>query len=140
MKKLILILAFAGFLTSSYAQNLMVSDVPTVVTKVFNKSHSKIDSVQWSKAGDFYKATYTVKMKSTALVYNPSGKLMSTEKEITLSELPIPVLSYVNDNLQGGPIKKSLKITTPAGKSSYMVMVKGTDLAFDSKGKFVKQL
>jgi len=140
MKKLILMLAFAGFLTNSYAQKLMVSDVPAVVTKAFNKSHAKIDSVEWTKAGDYYKATYNVKMKSTGFVYNPAGKLISTEKEITLSELPIPVLTYVNENLQGGPIKKSLKITTTAGKSSYLVVVKGTDLAFDSKGKYIKQL
>lgn len=140
MKKLILMLAFAGFLTSSYAQNLMVSEVPAVVTKAFSKSHSKIDSVDWSKVSDNYKADYAVKMKSMSATYTAKGKLVLTEKEISLSELPIPVLTYVNENLQGGPIKKSMKITTAAGKSSYKLTVKGNDLAFDSKGKFIEPL
>jgi hypothetical protein len=137
MKKLILMLAIAGFIVSSYAQNLMVSEVPAVVTKAFNKTHKNIDTVQWSKVNDSYKACYDVKKKSMSYTYNTSGKLQLTEKEITLAELPTSVLSYVNDNYRGGPIKKSLKITTPSGKSSYMVKLKDLDLAFDSKGKFV---
>lgn len=140
MKKLILMLAFAGFLTNSYAQNLTISEVPAVVAKTFSKSHSKIDSAQWSKVSDNYKADYVVKMKSMSVTYTEKGKLVMTEKEISLSELPIPVLSYVNKNLQGGPIKKSMKVTTAAGKTSYKLTVKGNDLAFDSKGKFIEQL
>jgi len=137
MKKLILMLAIAGFITSSYAQNLMVSEVPTVVTKAFNKTHKNIDTVQWSKVNDSYKACYNVEKKTMSYTYNTSGKLKLTEKEITLAELPTSVLSYVSDNHRGAPIKKSIKITTPAGKSSYMVKLKDLDLAFDSKGKFV---
>jgi len=137
MKKLILMLAIAGFITSSYAQNLMVSEVPAAVTKAFNKTHKNVDTVQWSKVNDSYKVSYDVKKKSMTYTYNTSGKLMLTEKEITFSELPVSVLSYVNDNYRGGPIKKSLKVTTPAGKSSYLVKLKDTDLAFDSRGKFI---
>lgn len=138
MKKLILMLAFAGFLTSSYAQNLMVSEVPVSVTKSFNKNHAKIDSVEWSKVGENFKASYDVKMKSMALTYSAKGKLILTEKQISLSELPASVLAYINENYQGGPIKKSLKVTNPAGKTTYSVRVKELDLAFDSKGKPVQ--
>jgi len=138
MKKLILMLAIAGFITSSYAQNLMVSDVPAAVTKAFKKTHSRIDSVQWSKVDDSYKASYDVKKRSMSYTYNTSGKLLRTEKEITLADLPTSVLSYVNENHHGGPIQKSLKVTTSAGKSSYTVKLKDMDLAFDSKGTFVK--
>jgi hypothetical protein len=138
MKKLILLLAFAGFLSSSYAQNLMLSEVPAVVTKAFHKTHPKTDSVQWSKVSDSYKASYNVKMQATAVTYSEAGKLMGTEKEIKLSDLPAPALEYVNANYKGGPIKKSLVLTTPVGKSSYIVKLKDVDLAFDSKGKFVK--
>lgn len=138
MKKLILMLAFAGFLTSSYAQILMVNEVPAAVTKAFTKNHSKIDSVEWSKAGDNYKASYDVKKKSMALTYSPKGKLLLTEKQISLSELPTSVLAYINENYQGGPIKKSLRVTNPAGKTTYSVKVKELDLAFDSKGKPVQ--
>lgn len=138
MKKLFLMLAIAGFITSSYAQTLMVNEVPAAVTKAFKKSHSKVDTVQWSKVGDNYKAKYAVKMKDIAITYNALGKLKETETEITVASLPTPVLKYINENYPADIVKWSSKIISARGKLIYAVKIKGMDLTFDSNGKIIK--
>lgn len=131
-------LAIAGFITSSYAQTLMVNEVPAAVTKAFKKSHSKVDTVQWSKVGDNYKAKYAVKMKDIAITYNALGKLKETETEITVASLPTPVLKYINENYPADIVKWSSKIISARGKLIYAVKIKGMDLTFDSNGKIIK--
>ena len=138
MKKLFLMLAIAGFLTSSYAHTLSVKDVPVPVTKTFTKTHPKVDTVQWSKSGEFYKAAYQVKMKDMTATYTVLGKLKETEAEITVASLPTPVLKYINENYPSDVVKSSSLVTSAKGKVNYAVKIKGMDLNFDSNGKIIK--
>lgn len=139
MKKIILLLAITiGFIAGSYAQNLMPNDVPAKATKSFEKSHSKISQVDWSKEGDNFKASYIENDINKAVVYTDSGKLMETEKEITFSQIPTSVLKYVNDNFPGQIIKKKVLITRSNGKSTYELKIKQQDLAFNSQGKYLQ--
>jgi hypothetical protein len=138
MKKLILMLAIAGFITCSYAQNLMVSEVPAVVTKAFHKTHPKVDTIAWSKAGDFYKASYAVNKKDILVTYAATGKLQETETQLSVAELPTPVLKYINENYKNDVVKRAAKVISSKGKLTYAVKIKGTDLTFDSNGKFIK--
>jgi hypothetical protein len=137
MKKLFLMLAIAGFLSNSYAQTLTVKDVPVPVTKAFTKTHPKVDTVQWSKSGDFYKAAYSVKMKNMTATYTALGKLTETEAGITVGSLPTPVLKYINENYPSDVVKSSSLVTSAKGKVTYVVKIKGMDLSFDSNGKIL---
>jgi hypothetical protein len=137
MKKLFLMLAIAGFLTSSYAQTLTVNDVPAAVTKTFNKTHPKVDTVQWSKTGDDYTACYDVKEKDVFVTYNAAGKLKETAAEISVAALPTEVLKYINENYPRDYVKSSSKVTSSKGKVTYAVRIKGTDLIFNSNGKII---
>ena len=138
MKKLFLILAIAGFLTSSYAQTVLVSDVPAPVTKTFTKTHSKVDTVQWSKVGETYQASYDKNKKTMVVTYTAKGKLMETESEISVAALPTTVLQYINENYPADIVKWSSKVTSVSGKVKYAVKIKGMDLAFDSRGKIIQ--
>jgi hypothetical protein len=138
MKKIILLIAIMGMITFTYAQTLMPNDVPAKVSKAFEKSHPKISQVEWNQIGDTYKATYIADEKNMAVVYNTSGKKIETEKEINISQLPISVLKYVNDNFPGEVIKKKVLITDAKGRSSYELQVNQQDLAFNSQGKLLQ--
>jgi len=127
-----------GMITFTYAQTLMPNDVPAKVSKAFEKSHPKISQVEWNQVGDNYKATYVADEKHMAVVYNASGKKIETEKEINISQLPISVLKYVNDNFPGEVIKKKVLITDAKGRSSYELQVNQQDLAFNSQGKLLQ--
>lgn len=138
MKKIILLLAFMGLIIVSFAQTLAPNDVPAKVSKSFERSHHKISPVEWSKVGDDYQASYMVDNKNMSVTYNAAGKLRKTEKEISISQLPATVLKYVNDNFPGEVVKKKVLITNASGKSSYELLVKQQDLAFNSQGKLIK--
>ena len=138
MKKIILLLAILGIFAVSYAQTLTPNDVPAKISKLFERSHPKISPVEWTKVGNDYQASYMVDDKNMSVTYNAVGKLMKTEKEISLSQLPASVLKYVNDNFPGEVVKKKVLITSSTGKTLYQLRVKQQDLAFNSQGSVIK--
>ena len=135
MKKIILMFAIMGLIAVSYAQTLAPNDVPATVSKSFVRSHAKISPVEWTKTGDDYKAGYMVDDKNMSVTYNAKGKVTGTEKEISITELPVAVLKYVNDNYPGEVVKKKVELTDARGKSSYQIQIQQQDLAFNSQGK-----
>ena len=138
MKKLILVLIIIGLAAGSYAQNLLPADVPQAVVKSFTKKNPKVEQVEWSKSGDFYKATFADENSGKSVYYDAAGKVKQSEMQVSISQLPTPVLKYVNDNHSSGVVKYSSKITNASGKSTYVVKVKDSELVFDSNGKYME--
>jgi len=138
MKTLILVLAIMGFVTGSFAQNLLPADVPQAVVKSFTKKNPKVEQVEWSKTGDFYKATFTQDNSGKSVYFDDAGKVKQSEMQVSISQLPTPILKYVNDNHPADVVKHSSKITDARGKSTYKVKVKDSDLVFDSNGKYIE--
>lgn len=138
MKKLILLLAIAGFFTQTQAQKLMASDVPKVVTAAFTKAHSTVTDVAWSKDGVNFEAEYDVNKADMSTTYSAAGIMIETEMEIAITALPASVLSYVETNYKEKEISEASKITAANGTVTYEAEVTGIDLIFDAKGTFIK--
>jgi hypothetical protein len=138
MKTLILMIAIMGLVSGSYAQNLMPADVPPAVVKSFTKTNPKVDQVEWSKTGDFYKATFADDKTGKAVYYDAAGKVKQSEMQVSISQLPTPILKYVNDNHPSDVVKLSSKVTNSKGKSTYRLKVKDSELVFDSNGKYME--
>ncbi len=138
MKKIILLFAVMGMIACSYAQPLMTNDIPAKISKTFEKSHPKISQVEWIKVGDDYKASFVDTDKNMAVLYNASGKVIETEKEVLISQLPTAVLKYVNDNYPGEVVQRKVLITNAKGRSSYELQIKEQALAFNSQGKLLQ--
>lgn len=138
MKKLILLTAVVFMISSSYAQVLTLTDVPANISKVFVKSHPKVTTVEWAKAGDNFKANYVVDSTDRSVIYNVKGKLIETEKQISVASLPTLAIKYVNENFKDAYVKRSSQITNAKGKVTYSVIIKDVVLTFDSNGKYLK--
>ena len=138
MKKLILLIAVVFMISSSYAQVLTLTDVPANISKVFVKSHPKVTTVEWVKAGDNFKANYVVDSLDRSVTYNAKGKTIETEKQISVASLPTLAIKYVNENFADAYVKKSWEITNAKGKVFYNVKIKDVVLTFDSNGKYLK--
>jgi hypothetical protein len=139
MKKIILLLAFAGLIATTYSQTQNSNEIPAAVSRSFEKSHPNISPVTWSQSGDNYKASYVADNKTMTVTYSAAAKLMETESVISVASLPTLALKYLNDNFPHDYAKKSTKVTSAKGKSEYLVSINQTDITFDSQGKFVKQ-
>lgn len=138
MKKLILLIAVVFMISSSYAQVLTLSDVPANISKAFVKSHPKVTTVEWAKAGDNFKANYVADSTDRSVTYSAKGKIIETEKQISVASLPTLAIKYVNENFKDAYVKRSTQITKANGKVTYDVKIKDVVLTFDSNGKYLK--
>ncbi len=138
MKKLILLIAVLCMISISYAQVLTLTDVPTDVSKVFVKSHPKVTQVEWTKAGDNFKANYSEDSTYRSATYSLKGKITETEKQIPVTSLPAAAIKYLNENFSDSYAKKTLQIKSGKGKVTYSVNIKDVVLLFDANGKYIK--
>ncbi len=138
MIKLILTFALAGFFMQAQAQNLRAIDIPMAVTAAFDQAYPAIQTVDWSKAGDNFAAEYKADTLNRSVTYNSSGMLVETNTEILEAALPSPVMDYLNENYKDNKVNETSEITDADGIVTYKTKIKGMDLTFDSKGKFVK--
>ncbi|MBK7028633.1 MAG: PepSY-like domain-containing protein [Bacteroidales bacterium] len=138
MKTLIYIMAIVGFISPSYAQDLVKAEVPATIQKAFSRSYPKINNVEWKQTADSYTANYKENELERSVIYNATGKQQQKEEQITLADLPTHTLKYINDNHPDGTVKKIKKVTKKSGKSIYVVSIKGLELLFDSGGNYMK--
>ncbi|KAB2907554.1 MAG: PepSY-like domain-containing protein [Ignavibacteriales bacterium] len=125
----------------TFAQSIKV---PKEVTAAFNKLYPTVKTVEWKKEG---KSNFEAKFKengmSTAVVFEPNGKVMETEKEVSFSVLPKSAGDYIAAHFKGYQKVKAVEITNSAGTVTYEAKVqKGKDkqeLLFDKSGKFLKK-
>jgi hypothetical protein len=150
MKKIITLTALIIF-ANAKAQQIKESNVPSVVREAFKSLHPHVKNTEWSKEGKFYEVEFETKQinqengKSrkgdveTTLVYDSNGKLIQTEIEIPVSELPAAAKEYVNSNYPGKKISEAAKITDANAVITYEAEVGKVDLIFDANGKFIKK-
>jgi hypothetical protein len=140
MKKLILLLAVAGFFVHAQAQKLMAKDVPEVVTSAFYKTYPSVKDVDWSKDGNNFMAGYDADKIDKFATYTYSGTLVSTGTEIVASALPPNVMVYVKKTYNEDEVKNACKITDALGVVTFKGKVKGMDLTFDLNGNIVSSV
>jgi hypothetical protein len=140
MKKLILLLAIAGFFVQAHAQKLVAKDVPAAVITAFYKTYPTVQDVNWNQDGLNYEAGYEADKVPNTATYDVSGELIETQMEIVASALPTPAMDYVKLNFKADEIKKASKITDATGVVIYEAQVKGMDLTFDSYGNFINSI
>lgn len=79
-----------------------------------------------------------------AAIFTENGKLLETEQEISITELPKLITEYISKNYAGYKIAEGLRITEAGtGAISYEAEIKKdtkqVDLIFDASGNFLKK-
>jgi hypothetical protein len=145
MKSIITVaaLVLAGNVTLAQTK-IKEADVPKAVLGSFQQNFkgAKVEKWEKEKNGE-YEAEFTLNKQEQSANFSTDGKLLQTETEIKVSELPKAVSEYVTKNYAGYKISEAAKIVDPAGVISYEAEVeKGKeefDLIFDSNGGFLKK-
>ena len=138
MKKLILLVVITVFMTQVQAQKLMTKDVPVATATAFSNANPSISNAEWSKAGSDYSVQFTANNLATTATYDAAGLLLKTVEIVSVTELPATATEYLKKSYKLEEVEKVSKITDAKNVVSYLVKVKGIELTFDSKGKFVK--
>lgn len=139
MKKSMFIAAGLMISLAVCAQKVKEADVPTAVKDSFKKSYKEAREAKWEKEGANFEAEFEIGETEQSVLLDASGRILETEVEIKVEELPTAVKEYVTKNYKDTKIKEAAKITDAKGMVTYEAEIKGKDLIFDSDGKFVKE-
>lgn len=140
MKSIVILLAAMFGATFANAQKISDKEVPTAVKSALQKSYPNAKEIKWEKEKAHYEAGFEADETEYSLLIDASGKVIETEIEIKLNDLPAKAKDYVSKNYAGYKIKEAAKITDSKGVVTYEAEVKGTDLIFDSTGNFIKEV
>jgi hypothetical protein len=136
MKRIVYVIVLLVFVaTTSQAQKLYATKVPSAVKAAFSKTHSGVSKVSWSKEDANFEAEFSLNGKETSNVYTANGTFVESEVEIKVAELPAVVKMKLKDQ----KVAEAAKITKANGSVIYEAEVKGKDLLFDADGNSVTQ-
>jgi hypothetical protein len=138
MKKFLLVALAAILTTSSFGQKTSKDNVPQIVQDALNKSFPTAQNETWEKENQNFEAEFKLNKEEVSALFGPEGKLIETEVDIAIGDLPTPIVNYVSKNLPGKKIKEASKITNSAGNVSFEAEVGGKDYIFDSSGNLLK--
>ena len=113
--------------------------VPPAVKTALSKKYPNASKVTWEKENGNYEANWGGKSgEDNSVQFTPAGDFIEIVNAIPVSQLPEPVIVYVNKHYKGAKISEAGKVTDAKGKLSYEAEVNRKDLIFDEKGNFVK--
>lgn len=145
MKKLILSISagllFTGF---SFAQDILETNVPSVIVNKFKGSYPKANDVEWEKEGMLYKVDFGVGLtKDYKAWYNSAGQRVKLSEDISKTNLPKNIMSKIKTDFAKYRIDDAKKIT--AGKAvTYSVELKSNKkdwkVVFDSQAKVLSKV
>lgn len=145
MKKTKMMIAALVIASSALmAQEIPVSQVPSLVSTGFMQAFPKASDVEWEKEGEAYKVEFDTGWftDDQEAWFDKTGKLIRHEEEISVSDLPKAVRSAIKSQYAAYSIDDAEKITTN-GTRTYEVELDGKsgdiDLEFDEQGKVTVQ-
>ena len=121
------------------AQKVNEAKLPATVKDAFKKNVTgEVLSVKWEKEDGNYEANFLQNGIKSAALFDAKGNWLETEKAIEIKDLPDEATAYLNKNYKGEKIKEAAKLQLPNGIINFEAEVKGKDIIFDNKGKFIK--
>ena len=139
MKNLIIILTIAAFSLQANAQKLTEKDVPPAVKTAFAKLYPLVKEVKWEKEDGKFEAGFNLNKLEQSVLFEENGKMVESEIEIAVKNLPASAQEYVKKHYPNQPIKSAAKITAANGTITYEAELKGKDVIFDATGNFIKE-
>jgi hypothetical protein len=139
MKKSIILIALIMLSLVSFAQKTNEQNVPQVVKNALLQKSPNAKEIKWDKEGKNFEASFNLNNADNSVLFNQEGKIVETEIEIPVNQLPKKALQYLNDNYKNQKVKEAAKIVTEKGYIIYEAEIKGKDLFFDQNGNFIKR-
>lgn len=135
MKNLVFILMVVLTITAC-AQKQAESKIPDAAKTAFTKLNPSIAKVKWDKEESSYEANFkNAAGKEESILFDAQGKVLETEIEIAITDLPDSAQAYLAQQFQKAKIREAAKLIDAAGSISYEAEIKGKDFIFDAQGK-----
>lgn len=138
MKKLILMSIAIFTMNQTFAQKIKYARVPAVIKKAFVALYPTAKASEWELEDENYETKFTLNDVEQSALFDKTGKLVETEVEIMIGELPKQAAEYLAKKQPNEKIKKASKITDANGVVTFEAEVNGKDILFGVDGKFIK--
>jgi len=139
MKKSIIVIALIMVSLVSFSQKTKEQNIPQIVKNALLQKFPKAKEIKWDKEGKNFEASFDLNNVDNSVLFNQEGKIVETEIEIKVNQLPKNALQYLNDHYKNQKVKEAAKIITEKGNLIYEAEIKGKDLFFDENGNFIKR-
>lgn len=123
----------------SFAQKTKEQNVPQVIKNAFLQKFPKAKEVKWDKEGNNFEASFDLNDVDNSVLFNKEGKIVETEIEIKVNQLPKNAIQYLNNNYKNQKVKEAAKIVTEKGTTIFEAEIKGKDLFFDENGNLINR-
>lgn len=137
MKKSVIVIALLMVSLVSFVQKTKEQNVPQIVKNALSQKFPKATKIKWDKEDKNFEASFNLNDVANSVLFNQEGKIVETEIEIKVDQLPKKTLQYLNDNYKNQKVKEAAKIHTEKGIVIYEAEIKGKDLHFDQNGNFI---
>ena len=134
MRKIVIMMGTVGIALMSCAQKEKGTSVPEVVKEAFKTAHPTIKKMAWEQEDANFEVNYYENKREFSIVYSPEGKVLETENEILMSELPKLVSEAVMKEFPGRKIKEVAAIVKADGKTVYEVEIGKEDILYSADG------
>lgn len=113
MKKQILIMAAVisiPFIAQS--QEVLPSQVPSVIVNQFNSQFPKAIDIEWEREGHLYNVAFEMDgYREHEVWYDAEGKLLKHTEDLSVTELPKAVTHTIKTDFRGYGIEDAKRIT-----------------------------
>lgn len=142
MKTLVSVFAIAvTFVHAGYAQDVKEKDVPVAIKNSLVTNFS-INKADWNKEGENYEASFKENGKDISVVFDGSGNIVETEKEIKQNELPVPIQNILRSEYKDYELEEVARIDSKGGITFETELEKGKqsfEIIFDPTGKLISK-
>ncbi|MCB0713918.1 MAG: PepSY-like domain-containing protein [Ignavibacteriae bacterium] len=124
------------------AQELHVSQVPDAVVKAFKSTYPDVATPEWEREGEYYEAEFDVHGIENSVRFSAEGSIVATEVEMSISDIPSSIITFIKRSYAGYEIGEGAKVTTSEGTFFEVEIVgkgKEYELLFDAEGHPVKR-
>jgi hypothetical protein len=139
--KIISILLFTLLFSITHAQSIDSKNIPQKVKYKFKSVYSKAINVKWTIENSLYEASFTSGKKKMSVNLDEDGKIVETETETQISNIPVEIRESVAKDYPKYKITEATKIEKSGMVTYETEITKGKnkmDLYYDDHGTLKK--
>jgi hypothetical protein len=126
MKSIYLVLSFVLVTSANSVFANNGEDVNSSVRKTFQNEFANAENTNWSVAGRFAKATFTLHGQEWYAFYSVTGERVALARNVQVSSLPIKLIDEVRGSYNAFWITSAFEVSSE-NESSYFVTVENAD-------------
>jgi len=124
-RTLLLLILFVAFACAQQNNN-----VPNAVSSKFKTLYPEAEELEWSKEDPNFEAEFELNDIEMSVVFDAEGKVLETETEIKMEDLPEPVKLSLKNDFDGYEAEEPAKLEKN-GEVFYEVELEKGDVEFD---------